>query len=109
MDLAGWRDIALMVIALLYAIVTLVVGAVAFVVWMYGRRGLGWVDTFLNEKVRPALDAAEQQLVLIRDRTAALPGNLSLGAGEAGATPKRAGLPSLPFRKKKRRFPLLPS
>jgi hypothetical protein len=111
MDLAAWRDIALIIIGILYGLVTLVVGAVAFFIWLYSRKGFGALEDLLNKKVRPALDAAERQLMLVRDRSAALPGNLSLGAGELPPPRKGGGL-SLPVpfrRKKKRRLPFLPS
>jgi hypothetical protein len=108
MDLAGWRDIALYVIAILYILVTIVVAGVAFAIWWFGRKGFNAVDRLVAEKVRPALDQVEMQLLTVRDRTARLPGNQALGLGEAPAK-KKGGLP-LPFgRKKKRRIPLLPS
>jgi hypothetical protein len=110
MDLAAWRDVALIIIGIIYGLVTIVVGAIAFVVWLYGRKGFGALENVLTTKVRPALDAAEQQLIAVRARSAALPGNLSLGAGEAPA--KKSGGLSLPVpfrRKKKRRIPFLPS
>jgi hypothetical protein len=107
MDLADWRNVSLYVIAILYSLITLVVAAVAFAVWWFGRKGFHALDRVIEEKVRPALDAVEMQLLTVRDQTARLPGNQALGLGEA-PTKKKGGL-SLPFRRKKRRFPLLPS
>jgi hypothetical protein len=107
MDLADWRNISLYVIAILYSLVTLVVAAVAFAIWWFGRKGFNAVDKVIVEKVRPALDTVEMQLLTVRDQSARLPGNQALGLGEAPAR-KKGGL-SLPFRRKKRRFPLLPS
>ncbi|MGH2584099.1 MAG: hypothetical protein ACRDJE_04235 [Dehalococcoidia bacterium] len=109
MDLADWTDIALIVIAILYSVITAVVMAVAAVVWWYGRKGFKAVDRLIDQKVRPALDAVELQLLAIRDQTARLPGNQAIGLGEAPAR-KGRGLPlPLPFRRKRRRFPFLPS
>jgi len=106
MDLADLRNISLIVIALLYTIVTIAVGAVAGAIWWYGRKGFKAADQVVATKVRPALEQVELQLLAARDQTARLPGNQSIGLGEAPV--KRTGLP-IPFRKKKRRFPLLPS
>lgn len=107
MDLADWRNISLYVIAILYSLVTIVVGAIFGAIWWYGRKGFRVVDRLIAEKVRPALDSVEMQLLTVRDQTARLPGNQALGLGEAPA--KKGGWP-LPFgRKKRRRFPLLPS
>lgn len=110
MDPAGGRDIALVIIALLYSIVTFVVLMIFGTIWYFSGRGFGAVDRLLEQKVRPALDKAEQQLLAVRDQTARLPGNQSIGAADQPAKKKRRGLPiSLPFRKKRRRFPFLPS
>jgi hypothetical protein len=108
MDLADWRNVSLYVIAILYTLVTIVVGIIFGAIWWYGRKGFHAVDRVITEKVRPALDSVEMQLLTVRDQTARLPGNQALGLGEAPAR-KKGGLP-LPFgRKKRRRFPLLPS
>ena len=110
MDLAAWRDISLIVIGVLYCLVTLVVGAILFFVWRYSRGGFSALDRLLTQKVRPALDQVELQLLAIRERTAALPGNASLGAGQGPPQRRRGGLMALlPFRRKRRRFPFLPS
>lgn len=108
MDLAGWRDISLYVIAILYSIITIVVGAIFGAIWWFGRKGFKAVDRVIDEKVRPALDMVEMQLLTVRDQTARLPGNQRLGLGEAPVK-KKGGLPLPFFRKKKKRFPLLPS
>ena len=104
MDLADLRDIALVVIAIFYGIATLLVGAVAAVAWWFARKGPKAIERLASGTVRPALQQVELQLLTVRDQAARLPGNQSIGLGEA-PVPKR-GL--LPFRKK-RRFPLLPS
>jgi hypothetical protein len=107
MDLADWRNVSLYVIAILYSLVTLVVAVVAFAVWWFGRKGFIALDRVIDQKVRPALDSVEMQLLTVRDQTARLPGNQALGLGEAPVQ-RKGGFP-LPFRRKKRRFPLLPS
>jgi hypothetical protein len=108
MDLAGWRDLSLIVIALLYSILTIVVAAAGFAIWWFGRKGFHAVDRVIAQKVRPALDAVEMQLLVVRDQTARIPGSTGIGLGEA-PEPKQGRLP-IPFRRKKRRrFPLLPS
>lgn len=107
MDLADLRNISLYVIAILYSLVTLVVAIVAAAVWWFGRKGFTAVDRVIDQKVRPALDSVEMQLLVVRDQTARLPGNQAIGLGEVPAQ-KKGGFP-LPFRRKKRRFPLLPS
>ena len=110
MELGWWRDIALIVIGILNILTALITAAVAFAAWRYGGKGLGIVERLLEQKVRPVLDRAEQQLVIVRDRTARLPGNASIGAGDTPAGRKRGKLPfALPFRRRRRRFPLLPS
>ena len=109
MDLAGWRDLALIVIGLFHVIIVLVVGAIAGAVWFFSRKGFKIVDRLLAEKVRPALDTVEMQLLAVRDRTARLHGNEAIGLGEA-PQPKQRKLPfPLPFGKKRRRLPFLPS
>jgi len=108
MDLAGWRDIALWIIGFFHLLFALVVAASFFFLWKYSRKGFNWVDTFIEERVRPALDTAERQLLVIRDQTARLPGSRGIGLGEAPEPKKGFSLP-LPFRKKKRRIPFLPS
>jgi hypothetical protein len=106
-DLADWRNVSLWVIAILYAAVSLVVAVVAAAVWWFGRKGFIVVDQVIDQKARPALDAVERHLLTMRDQTARLPGNQALGLGEAPVQKK--GRFSLPFRRGKRRFPLLPS
>jgi hypothetical protein len=109
-DLAAWRDISLVIIGVLYTLITLVVGVIFFVVWRYSRGGFRALDRLLTQKVRPALDQVELQLLALRERTAALPGNAALGAGQGPPRRRRGGLLALlPFRRKRRRFPLLPS
>lgn len=112
MDLAGWRDLALVIIGIVYGLVTLIGLAIAFALWFFSRKGFGALDRVLDKKVRPALDKVEQQLLMVRDRTASLPGSAAIGAIEEGDQ-QRGGLlaltRSLPFRrKKKRRIPFLP-
>jgi hypothetical protein len=109
MDLAGWRDLSLIVIGFFYAIGTLVVGVVAFLLWIYSRRGLGFVDRFITDQARPFLDRVELQLIDLRERSTALPGNASLGAGDPRVKQARGrSLPfPIPFRRK-RRIPFLP-
>ena len=106
MDLADLRNISLYVIAILYSLITLVAAAIAFAVWWFGRKGFIAVDRVIDQKVRPALDSVEMQLLVVRDQTARLPGNQAIGLGEVPAQKKGF---SLPFRRRKRRFPLLPS
>ncbi len=67
------------------------------------------MERLLERKVRPALDNLEKQLLAVRDRTAALPGNDSIGAGSAPKKSKAGSLLNrLPFRKKRWRIPFLP-
>ena len=110
MDLAGWRDIALIVIGIIYGVITLAVAGVAGAIWFFGRKYLrGRLVRLINEKARPALDRVEQVLLSVRDASARLPGNAAIGAGDLPAKRKRGGLPfPLPFRRR-RRFPFLPS
>lgn len=108
MDLSAWADVSLIIIGVLYTIVTIVVGVVFFFIWRYSRGGFAALDRLLNQTVRPALDRIEQQLLAVRERSAALPGSPALGAGQG---PPRRGpglLARLPFRRR-RRFPFLPS
>jgi hypothetical protein len=105
MDLADLRDVSLIVIAILYSIGTLVVGAAAAVIWWFARKGPKALDQLVSGTVRPALQQVELQLLTVRDQAARLPGNQSIGLGEAPVA--RRGL--LPFRRKRRRFPVLPS
>lgn len=110
MDLAGWRDIALIIIGLIHMVIVLVIAGIAGVVWIYSGKGFSALNRLIDTKVRPALDQVELQMLAVRDRTAQLPGNARLGAGEMPVRKKKGLLPfSLPFGKKKRRFPLLPS
>ena len=110
MDLAGWRDIALWIIGFFHILFATIVAAIFFLLWRYSRKGFNLLDRLVAERVRPALDAAELQLLAIRDQTARLPGSRGIGLGEA-PEPKKKGLPlSLPFlKKKRRRIPFLPS
>ena len=110
MDLAGWRNIALFVIAIIYIILTLAVLAIAGAVWYFGRTKVrGRVVKLINQKVRPVLDRVEQQALSLRDATARLPGNTAIGAGQLPARQKRGRLPfPLPFRRR-RRIPFLRS
>lgn len=109
MDLAGWRDIALWIIGFFQILFAAITAAIFFFIWRYSRKGFGLLDRLVAERVRPALDAAELQLLAIRDQTARLPGSRGIGLGEAPAA-KKKGLPlPLPFFRKKRRFPFLPS
>lgn len=110
MNLTEGRDIALMVIAFLHAIIAFVIFVVFGALWYFSGKGFGIVERLIEQKVRPALDTVEKQLLAVRDRTAALPGNESIGAGSAPKGKKAAGLlDKLPFRKKRRRIPFLPS
>ena len=72
MDLADLRNISLYVIAILYTLITVVVGAVAAAIWWFGRKGFIAVDQVIDQKVRPALDSVEMQLLVVRDQTARL-------------------------------------
>jgi hypothetical protein len=110
MDLAGWRDVALWIIGFFHAIFAAVIAAIFFFTWRYSRKGFNLLDQVVEQRVRPALDATERQLLTVRDRTARLPGSRGIGLGEAPA-PKKSGvaLPLPFFRKKRRRFPFLPS
>jgi hypothetical protein len=109
MDLADWRDVALWIIGFFHAVFAAAVGAIFFFTWRYSRKGFNLLDQVVDQRVRPALDATERQLLAVRDRTARLPGSRGIGLGEAPA-PKKSGfsLP-VPFKKKRRRFPFLPS
>jgi hypothetical protein len=110
MDLADWRDIALWIIGFFHLLFAAVVAAIFFFVWRYSRKGFNLLDRVVAERVRPALDAAELQLLAIRDQTARLPGSRGIGLGEAPAPRKKGvALPIPFFRKKRRRFPFLPS
>lgn len=114
MDLADWRDIALIFIGIVYGLVTLLGGTIAFALWYFSRKGFGALDRLVDQRVRPMLDKAEQQLLAVRDRTASLPGSPALGAIEGEGRTSGGGLlaltRSLPFRRKKRRrIPFLPS
>lgn len=110
MNLAEGRDIALMVIAFLHAIIAFIVFGIFGVLWYFSGKGFGALERLLEQKVRPALDKVEKQLIAVRDRTAALPGNESIGAGSSPKKSKAGGLLNkLPFRKKRRRIPFLPS
>ena len=110
MDLAGWRDIALIVLGIIYGLLTFAVLAIAGAIWYLGRKYVrGRLVRLINEKVRPGLDRVEQLMLTARDGTARLPGNAAIGAGALPAKRKRGGSPfSLPFRRR-RRFPFLPS
>jgi hypothetical protein len=105
MDWADVVDLSVIVIAIFYSVGTLAVGAAAAVAWWYVRKGPKALDRLVSGTVRPALQQVELQLLTARDQAARLPGNQSIGLGEAPAP--RRGL--LPFRRKRRRFPLLPS
>ena len=111
MDLADWRDIALIIIGFIHVLIVLVVAGVAGAIWIFGGKGLRALNRLVNEKVRPILGQVELQMLAVRDRTARLPGNAALGLGEMPAQKqKKKGLPfPLPFGKKRRRFPFLPS
>jgi hypothetical protein len=109
MDLAGWRDIALWMIGFFYLLFSIVMAVVLFFAWRYGAKGFKALDRLITKQGRPALKNVELQLLTLRDRTARLPGSAGIGLGEAPA-PKTKGLPfKLPFGRKKRKFPLLPS
>jgi hypothetical protein len=108
-DLADWRDVSLIIIGVLYSLITLVVGAIFFFVWRYSRGGFSALDRLLTQKVRPALDQVELQLLALRARSAELPGNAALGAGEGPPQRGRGGLLALlPARRRRRRFPFPP-
>ena len=110
MDLADWRDIALIIIGFIHVLLVLVVAGVAGAIWIFGGKGLRALNRLLNEKVRPVMGQVELQMLAVRDRTARLPGNAALGLGEMPAQKQKKGLPfPLPFGKKRRRFPFLPS
>lgn len=110
MSLAEGRDIALIILAFLHAIIAFVLFALFAAVWYFSGKGFGAVERLIEQKLRPALDKVEKQLLAVRDRTAALPGNDSIGAGSGPKKSKAGGLLSkLPFRKKRRRIPFLPS
>ena len=109
MDLAGWRDIAVWIIVFFQILFTVIALAIFAAIWWFSRKGFKALDRLVDQRVRPALDAAERQLLTIRDQTARLPGSRGIGLGEA-PEPKKKGLAlPLPFFQKKRRFPFLPS
>lgn len=108
MDLAGWRDIALIIIGILNILITLIVGTIFFGLWYGSRKGFGALERLIKEQVRPRLDTFEKQLAQVRERTAALPGNRPVGGRAVRAPKKRSLLAVLPFRRRRRRIPFLP-
>jgi hypothetical protein len=109
MDLAGWRDIALWIIGFFYLLFSVVMAVALYFAWRYSAKGFKALDRLINQSGRPALKNVELQLLTIRDQTARLPGNASIGLGEAPARKSTGLLSKLPFGKKKRKLPLLPS
>lgn len=110
MDLAGWRDIALVIIGLLNAVIALIVLVITFLLWRYSRKGVHAVEKLLTERVRPLLDAVEARAAVARDYTARLPGNPRPEGELPSAAASRLPSLRLPFRRKKRRrLPFLPS
>ena len=109
--LDGWRDVALIIIGLIHIVITLIMAVVGFFLWRYSGKGFKALDRLIQKRVRPALDQMELQMVDLRERTARLPGNAAVVTVEGTSKKKKKGggpFP-IPFRRKRRRFPLLPS
>jgi hypothetical protein len=107
--LAGWRDVALIIIMIIHIVITAIMLVIAFFAWRYSNKGFNALDKLIQKRVRPALDQVELQLVDLRERTTRLPGSGAVVAVEAPKKKKGGGPFPLPFRRKRRRFPLLPS
>ena len=107
--IATLRDWVMIIAIIITWIMTLVAIALFGGLWFFTRKYLGKLNkSVFPKKVRPALERVHTQLVAVRDRTSRLPGNTPLPEGEATpAPPRRSGGLNLPFRKKKRRIPLL--
>lgn len=105
MSIETVRDWVLIFAGILWGLVTLVVFVILTALWWYTRKGMRAGHELLGTKARAFLDRLHGQLAAVRDRTSRLPGNVPLPESEA--RPARGGGLSLPWRKKKRRFPLL--
>lgn len=101
------RDWVVIYAGVLWMLVTLVVAAIFGGLWIGSSMGLGAANKAITEKVRPALDKTHARVAALRDRTSRLPGNTPLP--DAAATPSKRKRPklSVPFRRKRRRIPLL--
>lgn len=100
------RDWVVIYAGVLWMLVTIVVAAIFGGLWIGSSMGLGAVNKAITEKVRPALDAGHTRLAALRDQTSRLPGNTPLPDATVAPSKGRRKF-SVPFRRKRRRFPLL--
>jgi hypothetical protein len=107
MDVESVRDWVLIYAAILWGLVTLVVLILIAGLLIGTQQGLSAARKLRPETVRPRLAHLQAYLNTLRDKTSLLPGNQPVIEGQA--RPAAPRLPfRLPFRKKRRRFGILP-
>ncbi len=107
--IASLRDWVMIIAIIITWLMTIIAIALFGALWWFTRKYLGKLNkSVIPKKARPALERVHAQIAALRDRTARLPGNTPLAEGEGTPTPaRRTGGIAIPFRKKKRRIPLL--
>lgn len=102
------RDWAVIYAGILWMFGTLVITVIAGAVWWGTRYGFGFLNGRAIELLRQVLAQAHGRLAAIQDQSSRLPGNTPTIEVEARDKGSSLRLPSLPFRRKKRRILPLP-